>query len=260
MWNWDRGRYEASAFRLLPAAELVVDAIAPRPGEVVLDLGCGTGNAALVAAARGARVIGVDPAARLLEVAREAASDQGADAEFVLGDAANMPVPTGSVDAVTSVFGVLFAPDAPAAAAEIARVLRPAGRLALSAWIPAGVLADQARLRRELVAGVRGDETGQPTWVGWHDPETLTGLFGPHGFDVSVHEYSLAFTDASPEAYADAELADHPGWVEAREVLEPAGRWAGVRADLVRLFSAANTDPDAFRVTSRYVIATAARR
>ena len=254
--DWGLGHYEHLAAQLRPAAEIVVDHLAPRPEEVVLDLGCGTGNAAMVAAARGARVIGVDPSPRLLGIARATAAAAGLDAEFILGSAASMPVPDGSVDAIGSVFGVIFAPDPTAAAAEIARVLRPGGRLVLSAWLRRGALADQARLRSELVAGVRDESPGRGLFA-WHDPGALAGLLAPYGFSVAMHDQALAFTGASPEAYADAELADHPGWVEARELLEPAGRWERVRTDLTQLFAGANENPGAFRITSRYVIAAA---
>jgi SAM-dependent methyltransferase len=254
--DWDLGHYEHLAAQLRPAAEIVVDHLAPRPGEVVLDLGCGTGNAAMIAAGRGARVTGVDPSPRLLEVARATAAAAGLDADFILGNAASLPVPDGSVDAIGSVFGVIFAPDPAAAAAEMARVLRPGGRIVLSAWLRQGALADQARLRGELVAGVRDESPGSGLFA-WHDPEALKGLLAPHGFCVAMHDQALAFTGASAEAYADAELADHPGWVEARELLEPAGRWEQVRADLTQLFADANEDLCAFRITSRYVIATA---
>jgi len=60
--DWSIGNYEHTADQLMPAARLVVDRAAPAPGERVVDVGCGTGNAALLAAARGARVTGVDPA------------------------------------------------------------------------------------------------------------------------------------------------------------------------------------------------------
>lgn len=256
--DWGRGHYEHLAVQLRPAAEIVVDHLAPRPDEVVLDLGCGTGNAAMIAARRGARVTGVDPSPRLLEVARATAAAMGLDAEFILGNAATLPVPDGSVDAIGSVFGVIFAPDPAAAAAEIARVLRPGGRIVLSAWLREGALAAQARLRGELVAGLRDENPGRGLFA-WHDPEALTGLLAPYGFSVVVHDQALAFTGASPEAYADAELADHPGWVEARELLESAGRWEHVRADLTQLFADANEDPRAFRFTSRYMIATATK-
>jgi hypothetical protein len=83
-------------------------------------------------------------------------------------------------------------------------------------------------------------------------------LFAPHGFSVAVRDDALVFADASPEAYVDAELADHPGWVEAHKLLDPLGKWNGVRADLTKLFADANEDLGAFRITSRYVVATVA--
>ena len=122
--DWSIGCYERTAAQLLPAAEAVVARAAPLAGELVVDVGCGTGNAALLAAARGARVIGVDPAARLLEVARAEAAARELEATFVAGEAAAIPLPEASADAVVSVFGVIFAPDAAAAAAELTRVSR----------------------------------------------------------------------------------------------------------------------------------------
>lgn len=256
--DWGIGHYEHLAVKLRPAAEIIIGHLAPRPGEVVLDLGCGTGNAAMIAAGLGARVTGVDPSPRLVEVARATAAAEGLDADFILGSAASLPLPDGSVDAIVSVFGVIFAPDPAAAAAEIGRVLRPGGRLVLSAWLPQGAIADQARLRGELIAGVR-DEGPRSALFAWHDQEALTGLLAPHGFSVAMRDHALVLTDTSPEAYADVQLADHPGWVEARQVLEPAGRWEHARADLTHLFADANEDPAAFRITSRYVIATATK-
>jgi 2-polyprenyl-3-methyl-5-hydroxy-6-metoxy-1,4-benzoquinol methylase len=80
MLDWSVGRYEHVAAQLSPAAREVVERALPTPGEWVLDVGCGTGNAALLAAARGARVVGVDPASRLLEVAQQRAAEEGLDA------------------------------------------------------------------------------------------------------------------------------------------------------------------------------------
>jgi ubiquinone/menaquinone biosynthesis C-methylase UbiE len=111
--DWGLGNYEQTAAQLLPAARVVVDRAAPTPDERVVDVGCGTGNAALLAAARGARAIGVDPATRLLEVARDAAAARGLNATFALGDAESLPVDDRAADVVLSVFGVIFAPTRP---------------------------------------------------------------------------------------------------------------------------------------------------
>src|SRR3954452_2030873 len=104
--EWGLGNYERIALQLLPASDVVIDVADPTDGETVIDVGCGTGNAALLAAERGARVIGVDPAERLLEVAATAAEDRDLDAEFVIGVAASMPVSNAEADAIVSVFGV----------------------------------------------------------------------------------------------------------------------------------------------------------
>ena len=64
--DWSLGHYEHTAAQLLPAARVAVDLAAPSSGERLVDVGCGTGNAALLAAASGAAVTGVDPARRLL--------------------------------------------------------------------------------------------------------------------------------------------------------------------------------------------------
>src|SRR3954447_25083158 len=150
--DWSLGRYERTAEQLMPAARLLVERAAPAAGERVVDVGCGTGNAALLAAERGARVTGVDPAARLLAVAREQARERSLDADFVAGDAAALPLAEGEADLVLSVFGVIFAPDVEAAAAEMARVTGPDGRVVFSAWIPEGPIAAVNRMAREAVA------------------------------------------------------------------------------------------------------------
>lgn len=211
-----------------------------------------------MAAASGARVTGVDPAPRLLEVAREQAAAQGFDARFVEGEAAALPLGDGEADVVLSVFGVIFAPDAAAAAAELARVTAPGGRIVLSAWLPGGAISDVARIARRAVGQALGRSDGSPPFA-WQDAEALAGLLGPYGFEVSTTEERLAFTAASPRAYLDGESADHPLWAAGRAVLEPRGELEGVRERALALLERGNEDPDAFRVTSRYVVATARR-
>jgi SAM-dependent methyltransferase len=243
----------------MPAARLVVDRAAPGPGERVVDLGCGTGNAALLCAAHGARVTGVDPAARLLEVARGEAARRKLDAEFVPGDAGAIPLTDGEADLVVSVFGVIFAPDPQAAAGEIARVLAPRGRLVLSAWIPEGGISASIRLAREAVSRALETPPGPPPFP-WHEQEALAGLFDPHGFDVSLEESTLAFTAPSAREHLTGELENHPIAVAGQAVLEPRGESDELFERMLEVLEAANEDPDGFRVTSRYVIARAERR
>lgn len=86
--TWELGRYEHIATHLMPAAEVAVNRLDPAPGEFVVDLGCGTGNAALLMADRGADVLGVDPTRRLLDIAEQSAEGRGLPVRFRLGEAA----------------------------------------------------------------------------------------------------------------------------------------------------------------------------
>ena len=183
--DWGTGTYERTAEQLLPAAEVLVDAAAIEPGERVLDLGCGTGNAALLAAARGARVTAVDPSERLLGVTREAATSQGLDVVTEIGEAARIPAPDAAVDCLLSSFALIFAPDPAAAAAEIARVLAAGGRAAFSAWVPGGAVGTCATAARALVLEALGTPSPAPGFS-WHDEPAVSKLFTRYGMQVSV--------------------------------------------------------------------------
>jgi SAM-dependent methyltransferase len=255
--DWSVGSYEHVAEQLLPAAREVVERAQPTPGEQVLDVGCGTGNAALLAAARGARVVGVDPASRLLEVAQDRAKAAGLDATFVSGRAEAVPLEDGRFDAVLSVFGVIFASPADAVA-ELARVTAPHGRIVLSAWVPGGAISDAVRVAQAAVRRALGAPEGPPPFA-WHDPSGLAGLLSPHGFEVEVTEHPIAFTADSARDYLDEESAKHPLSVAGRAILDGSGEGDAVRQRMLAIYEAGNEDPGGFRVTSRYVVATARR-
>jgi len=256
--EWGEGRYERIAEELAPAAEVVIERAEPLGGKRVVDVGCGTGNAALLAAERGASVTGIDPAQRLLDVAAARAAERGLEARFEVGDAASIPLPGSAADVVISVFGAIFAPDPKAAAGEMSRVLSQSGRMLLAAWIPDGAISRAVRLSRQTVAEILGQPPAQP--FPWHERGALSELFEPHGLDVSIEEHSISFTAASPEAFVENESKNHPLAVAARPVLEGAGRTEELRGNLLELYEEANEDPSGFRVTSRYVVAETERR
>ncbi len=257
-FDWSIGRYEHTAAQLLAAAEVVVERAAPLACERFVDVGCGTGNAALLAAARGARVVGVDPALRLLDVAQAAAAAGGLKAKFVPGEAAALPLEDASADAVVSVFGVVFAPHAAAAAAELARVTATDGRIVLSAWIPGGAISQVNRIGQQEAMRALGVPAGPPPFA-WHDRDALEQLVAPHGFSVTVEEHCLSFTAASPSDYLDTERENHPLAVAGHSILQQHGRDEQVRTKLLAILEAANEDPYGFCVTSRYIVATAQR-
>jgi SAM-dependent methyltransferase len=255
--DWGLGCYEYIAAQLRPAAVVAINRAGPGPDEHVVDVGCGTGNASLLAGALGARVTGVDPAPRLLHVAEAAAAAGGFDARFLQGEAAQLPLADSSADAVVSVFGVIFAPKAFEAAAEMARVTTPDGRIVLTAWMPGGALGEVIRLRRGAIAAT-GESTG-PLPFDWHEQEAVASLLGPHGFSVECDHQQLVFSGSSPQEFLEAELRLHPGWIAARAVLEPQGAMQSVRARALKILEAANEDAAGFRITSQYVVTTARR-
>jgi SAM-dependent methyltransferase len=178
--DWGVGRYESTAEQLLPAARAVVHSAAIRPGEHVLDLGCGTGNAALLAAEHAGQVTAVDPAPRLLEVARARAASEGRKVAFLPGEAASLPAGDASVDVILSVFSVIFAPNPGAAAAEMSRVLAPGGRIVLSAWIPAGAMFEMTSAAAGAVRQAVGAPAPEP--FAWHDRDAR-GVASNHAQD-----------------------------------------------------------------------------
>ena len=112
--------------------EVLATLLDPQPGERWLDIGTGGGGLAFALARTGADVVGVDIAEDGLEHAREEAAAQGLAAEFVRADAQSLPFEDAAFDGVASAFGVMFAPDQERAAAELARVCRPGGKLGLT--------------------------------------------------------------------------------------------------------------------------------
>ena len=141
----------------------LIDLAQVRPGERALDLACGTGDIALAAAARGARVVGLDITHRMLQLA---AQKPGA-AAFLAGDMTTLPFRSQAFDLVTTGYGLRNVPDLNAAVDEIARVLRPGGRLlSLDFNRPQPALVRAAYLSYlTLVGGALG-------WLLHRDPDT----------------------------------------------------------------------------------------
>jgi SAM-dependent methyltransferase len=252
MVDWGTGDYEATAAELAPVAEAVVERARISAGEDVLDVACGTGNAALLAAARGARVVGVDGAPRLLEVARERARAQGVVVDFREGDLLKLPVDDSAADVVLSVFGVIFAKDAARAVRELARVLRPAGRALVTAWIPAGPI-DAMLTEIGRVVG-RITSAAPPKRFPWSDPEAIASLAAEAGLALgATTRAELSIRATSPEAYVAAGQL-HPMALAVRPLIERAGAADEVRDAAMSVLREANEDPDGFLVHSPYVV------
>lgn len=248
MIDWGAGHYERTARELAPAAEHVVSLAELRPKERVLDLATGTGNAALLAAQSGAVVTGIDASRRLIEVARQRAVEAGVDASFEHADLQALPFEDDTFAVALSVFGIIFAPDAERAFAEMMRVLRPNGRALLSVWIPAGPIDRMVGVFAQAIAAASG---GQPTRFPWHDTHAVCQLAAQHDATARFHDAALAITAESPEAYLAAN-EQHPMSVATKPVLERAGTLEATAERALAALREGNEDPTAFRATSPY--------
>jgi SAM-dependent methyltransferase len=212
------------ARQLEPVSAHVVRLAGVVPGERVLDVGCGTGNAALLAAQTGADVVGVDPAVRLLSVARERAEAAGVSADFVPGTAESLPFPDASFDAALSVFGVIFAAEPERAIGEMLRVVRPGGRVLIAAWLPTGTVTTLMGLFRSRGCGCdrrAGCPRGSRGTTATSSRRLRFGTIAR----VEAHEGQVQFSGESPEAFFAAQEENHPLSVGSRALLESAGAY-----------------------------------
>lgn len=254
--DWGRGRYEPIARDLLPAAEVLVAAAGLQEADRALDLGCGTGNVALLAAQRGAHVVAVDPARRLLDVTATAAADLGLALDVRQGAAPGLPVDDDSQDVVLSNFALVFTHDPAEALADAARVLSPGGRLVFNAWVPGSTMDAMIDAGMQVLADAGGPRLPPPDRVAWHEPAAVEGLLAATGrsFDVTAELHQIAFHAASPQAYLDGVQLQHPLAVGAFEAMQRFGADPDqARTAMLEVLTAGNEDASAFRTTSSYV-------
>ena len=138
--TWESGDFGEVAKTIMPVAEEFIARLPLRTGMRVLDVACGSGNLAMAATRRGCKAKGVDIAANLIAQARERAATEGLDIEFREGDAEALPYADSEFDAVVTMFGAMFAPRPEVVAAELLRVTKPGGFIAMANWTPEGFI------------------------------------------------------------------------------------------------------------------------
>jgi len=241
--TWAAGDYPEIARRQMwPIGESVVRRIGVAPGETVLDVACGTGNAALRAAQAGGRVTGVDLTPELFDAGRALAAEAGVEIEYVEGDAEALPVPDGGFDVVVSVMGCMFAPRHRTTAAELARALRPGGRLCVTAWTPGGEIG---KLFRTLGAYMPPPPPfAQPPLL-WGTEDHVRELFEGTGVELAFAYETVAFDEfGSIEEEIEFTVAKFGPMIMARRMLEPQGRWDALLDDMRSVLEARGPDAE----------------
>ena len=228
-----------------------------KPGMKVLDVACGTGNLALPAARAGAEVTGVDIAPNLVEQARENANREGLKAKFDEGDAEALPYDDASFDAVVTMFGAMFAPRPELVAAELKRVCRPGGLIAMANWTPAGFIGQMFKTMGAHVT----PPVGMPSPLLWGVEENVRQRLGEGISKLESKPQMLKF--AFP--FSPAEVVEHfrsfYGPTQKAFGTLDESKQAALRKDLEQLWATHNRATDGTTdVDSEYleVIATRA--
>jgi SAM-dependent methyltransferase len=199
---WALGDYPAVAIDVIPelGPELVA-AAGIRPGDEVLDVAAGIGNAAVPAALVGARVTASDLCPELFDAGRAFAARHDVQIEWEEGDAEALPYDDDSFDVVLSCVGVMFAPHHQIAADELLRVCRPGGRIGLLSWTPTGFVGELFRTMKPYAPPPPPGAQPAPLWG---DEDHVRALLGDRVTDVVAKRQTLT-SDlfASPEAWKD---------------------------------------------------------
>jgi ubiquinone/menaquinone biosynthesis C-methylase UbiE len=166
--TWMTGDYDAFSRFMQKDAEEFYKRLKIAPGTKLLDVGCGAGQLALIAARAGADVIGSDIATNWLERARSRAAEEGLEVRFEEGDAEALPYDDAEFDVVTSLVGAIFAPRPERVAAEMTRVCKPGGRIVMANWTPTGFIGQMFKTIAKHIA-----PAGMPSPVLWGDEATV---------------------------------------------------------------------------------------
>jgi SAM-dependent methyltransferase len=253
--TWASGDFAVVAARIVLVAEQLADHADLQAGWRVLDVATGSGNAAIAAARHGCDVIGIDYVPALLERGRERAAAEGLSVEFLEGDAEALPFADDSFDAVISVFGTMFAPDHARTAAELVRVSRPGGRIALVSWTPDGFIGDLFRTTAKHVP----PPAGVPSPLLWGTEAHLKTLLGDRVSTLDVTERAFTWRFLSAEQFVTFFRLWYGPTVKAFAALEGDARSAlqGDLVELARRHNRLDADAGAIAIPATYTEAIA---
>lgn len=238
--TWISGDFGQIAKFLETEAEDFINRVGVQPGSKVLDVACGTGNLALPAARLGANVTGVDIAPNLVEQARANAAREGLQAQFDEGDAEALPYDDASFDTVVTIYGAMFAPRPEVVAAELLRVTKPGGRIAMGNWTPAGFIGQMFK----AVGAHVTPPAGMPSPLLWGKDDVVRERFGDSASDVKTTPRIVKFAfPFSPAEVVELFRVYYGPTFKAFGSLDE-DRQAALRKDLEELWTKHNTATD----------------
>jgi SAM-dependent methyltransferase len=237
---WSEGDFSMVANQVVAPSELLVEALQILPDERVLDVACGSGNAAVAAAKRAwGNTVGADFVPALLERGRERAAAERVEVEFVEADAQELPFEDASFDVVISVFGAMFAPDQERTAAELLRVTKPGGRIGMGNWVPDGGVG---MMFRTLAKHAPPPPGINPPLL-WGTEDRLRELFGERISDLQIKRLPSRQGFRSADHYLEFFRTYFGPIKMAFERVGPDGAEA-LESDLRKLLEEVNTAGD----------------
>jgi len=248
--TWMDGNYDYFSRFMESSAVEFLDRLGVPAGASLLDVACGSGQLGLIAARRGARVTGVDIATNSILAARGRAASEGLDARFDEGDAEALPYADASFDVVTSLYGAMFAPRPERVAAELLRVCRPGGTIAMGNWTKEGFVGKMFKAVGRFIA-----PPGVPAPVLWGDESIVRERLGVGVSDLRLTHVHYRFDYPFGPAEVVEFFRQYYGpTTRAFATLGEADR-AALRADLVDLWASHNqaSEPGRTIVDSEYL-------
>ncbi|HBB86054.1 MAG TPA: SAM-dependent methyltransferase [Blastocatellia bacterium] len=238
--TWSAGDFGQIAKSTADGAAEFIERLHLQPGIKVLDVACGSGNLALPAARAGAIVTGVDIAPNLIKQARENAEREGLEIQFDEGDAEALPYDDASFDAVVTMFGAMFAPRPELVAAELKRVCKPGGFIAMANWTPTGFVGGMFK----TVANHFPPPAGMPPPVLWGVEATVRERLHDGFSNIRTNEQTITFKFPFPPAEVVEHFRTYFGPVQkAFGALDESGQ-AALRQDLEQLWTGNNSATD----------------
>jgi SAM-dependent methyltransferase len=255
--TWMDGNYDYFSRFMEASAVEFLHRLGIDPGTSLLDVACGSGQLALIAASLGANVSGVDIATNAILAARGRAALEGYNIRFDEGDAEALPYAAASFDVVASLFGAMFAPRPELVAAELLRVCRPGGRIAMGNWTREGFIGQMFKTFARFIA-----PPGMPSPVLWGDESTVRERLGAHVSDLRltrvIYQFNYPF---SPADVVEFFRQNYGPTTRAFATLGAAGQ-ASLRKELVELWASHNkaSGPARTMVDAEYLEVVAVTR